>query len=73
MSLVDRTQGPPTLPNGHPFDDVQSSRYWSATTDAVGTSFARVVLFVNGFVFDDVKGVGNFVWCVRGGQGHDGF
>ena len=77
-TLVDDTQGPPTLPSGHPFDTnaVQSSFYWSSTTDAGVTAGAWVVDFSNGGVssggFD--KGVpSGFVWCVRGGQGHDAY
>jgi hypothetical protein len=75
-TLVDDTQGPPTLPSGHPFDTnaVQSSFYWSSTTDAAVTFGAWVVNFSNGNVerggFDKVTPSAR-VWCVRGGQGHD--
>ncbi len=65
--------GGPDLPLGHPFDDVQSFFYWSATTNPGNTDVAWGVVFANGNVLthdkldDDV-----FVWCVRGGQGVDG-
>ncbi len=61
----------PTLPSGHPFQNVQSSFYWSATTFAGVSSSAWVVSFSNGFVGVDAKSVDYFVWCVRGGQGVD--
>jgi len=73
-SLADTSQPAPTLPDGNPFSNVQSSFYWSATTVANNTSFAWVVFFLNGVV--GVGGKTNdtnvFVWCVRGGQGIDG-
>jgi hypothetical protein len=74
-SLVDTSQPAPTLPAGHPFSNVQSvqsSFYWSSTTLAGFTSNAWVVTFFSGFVGSDIKSLGNFVWCVRGGQGIDG-
>lgn len=72
-SLVDASQANPALPAGQPFSDVQSSLYWSATTNAVDTSFAWGVDFLGGRV-DVVSGkIGSlFAWCVRGGQGIDG-
>ncbi len=76
MSLVDQTQANPALPNGNPFEDVQLFTYWSATTDAILTSSAITVRFDGGGLGTADKGSGStvvFVWCVRGGQGHDGF
>ena len=71
-SLVDTSQPAPTLPAGHPFSNVQSSDYWSATTDASGP-FAWDVDFVDGHVSSGDKSFAFFfVWCVRGGQGIDG-
>jgi len=74
-SLVDPNNpgGDPDLPPGNPFDDVQSSFYWSSTTLAGDTSLARRVFFLTGGVTELDKTGFNFVWCVRGGQGHDGF
>jgi hypothetical protein len=63
--------GNPDLPPGHPFSNVQSSGYWSATTGAFGPSVAWVVDFSNGGVFTDGKAATVFVWCARGGQGVD--
>ena len=63
----------PRLPPGHPFSNVQSSTYWSATTDHGADNLAWVVNFSNGDV--DNHGakvlVTHRVWCVRGGQGVD--
>jgi hypothetical protein len=64
--------GGPDLPLGHPFDNVQSSLYWSATTDAGNTSNAWFVDFGDGDVDTLDKFNLLFVWCVRGGQGIDG-
>lgn len=74
-SLVDRSvPGPgPKLPAGHPFTDVQSAGYWSATTRAeFSSNVAWYVLFDQGFVnFRPVDDLFHF-WCVRGGRGVDG-
>jgi hypothetical protein len=71
-SLVDPTQSNPALPAGHPFSDVQSSDYWSATTAASYEIFARAVGFHDGGVDAGDKSVGAYyTWCVRGGKGLD--
>ena len=73
-SLVDPNNptGDPDLPPGHPFSNVQSSSYWSATTVASDASGAWIVGFGNGVVNGDGKRVSLHVWCLRGGQGIDG-
>ena len=73
-SLVDGNStntSSPRLPSGHPFQHVESSFYWSATTLAFDTSLAWGVLFSDGGVSAVGKTNGSFVWCVRGGQGVD--
>lgn len=71
-SLIDQTAlVSPTLPAGHPFSNVTSGAYWSATSDAGNTGNAWDVRFHNGNVFPDDKALDLFVWCVRGGQGID--
>ena len=72
-SLIDPTvpYPGPTLPAGHPFSNVRSDVYWSATTFAPDASFAWGVVFSNGVVDHGVKTFTGFVWCVRGGQGVD--
>ena len=67
-SLIDPSVAPPgpTLPSGHPFNDVQSAGYWSATTSAEDRSDAWFVYFGIGFVDSDSKTFSGQVWCVRG-------
>jgi hypothetical protein len=71
-SLVDPSQSSPALPPGHPFANVQSSEYWSATTDADDPGEAWRVSIDDGQVDRGNKTNDNhFAWCVRGGQGAD--
>jgi hypothetical protein len=75
-SLVDgdpANTSSPRLPPGHPFSsNVQSSFYWSATTNASNTSDAWFVFFGFGSVQENAGKVSSFlVWCVRGGHGVD--
>jgi hypothetical protein len=58
----------PALPPGHPFQNVQSAGYWSATADAGAPTFAWNVGFRGGGVGSDGKGGAGHVWCVRGGH-----
>ena len=72
-SLVDPAVASPgpTLPFGHPFGNVQSSYYYSASSFVNGPDFAWGVSFSNGAV-NGISVIGaNFGWCVRGGQGVD--
>ena len=73
-SLLDQTVAPPgpRLSAGHPFLNVQSSDYWSASTVASFATFAWFVGFGDGFVLNLGKSGALLVWCVRGGQGTDG-
>ena len=62
----------PFLPPGHPFLNVQSDGYWSATTDAEDPSNAwNVFFFVTGSVVPNNKTISGHVWCVRGGMQAD--
>lgn len=71
-SLVDTSvSGSPKLPSGHPFTNVQSFDYWSSTTNVNDASNAWLVGFNFGFVYYNGKGNDFYVWCVRGGHGHD--
>jgi hypothetical protein len=70
MSLTDPTVASPgpTLPPGHPFNNVQSL-YWSATASASNSSVALNVSFNDA---DDGGGLKTDIariWCVRGGKG----
>lgn len=67
-SLVDTTQVGLSLMTGHPFSNVQSEYYWSATADAEDLTDAWAVRFLQtGPVTTFGKTSGLFVWCVRGG------
>lgn len=74
-SLIDPTQSNPSLPTGHPFQDVQTVQndfYWSATTVAATPadqpSRAWTVRFMDGIVIDIDKSSPDPAWCVRGGM-----
>jgi hypothetical protein len=73
-SLVDSSVGTPapTLPPGHPFINVQSAFYWSATTHAVTPTTAWLVSFNTGLLGSDNKSSGSrLAWCVRGPMNAD--
>jgi len=73
-SLVDTLNEDPALPSDHPFINVQSDTYWASTTVAHDTLYATSVSFNDGSVYyGDGKAYSRYVWCVRGGQGHDGW
>jgi len=67
-SLVDPNNpgGNPDLAPGHPFINIRSAEYWSATTDAADPTVAWFVSFSSGTVH--TGGADRFVWCVRGGM-----
>ncbi len=56
------------LPEGHPFDGVQTAIYWSSTSIADYPAYAWRVHLDNGSVDDDGKAGTYYVWPVRGGQ-----
>lgn len=81
-SLIDPSVASPgpTLPPGHPFVNIQSANYWSATTEARSPSTAFYVIFRNGNVSNDLKDfeldvafVSYHAWCVRGGMNADAY
>jgi len=72
-SLVDKTSSSsPTLPPGHPFQNVLFGSafddYWTATTTAGSANAARVLNFRDGQIGASPKSDSQLVWCVRGGQ-----
>ena len=66
ISIVDRSKSSPTIVGG--FTNVESSNYWSSTTDDVHRFFAWDVGFSYGHVDVNNKNVSNYVRCVRAGQ-----
>ena len=64
-SLVDASQVDPSLPDSHPFTNVKSAIYWTATPDAKDRILAWHVSFFTGQVTVDGKHLNRRVWCVR--------
>lgn len=71
-SLVDpsMTAGS-TLPLSHPFTNVKTDVYWSATTLAGNPNSAWLVFFDTGKVTHAFKTITFHAWCVRGGINAD--
>ena len=67
-SLVDPSKISPTLPEGHPFINVQARPYWSNTLYETITTYAWGVNLSNGYVRNIPRKNYNFVWPVRGGS-----
>jgi hypothetical protein len=68
-SLIHPAQATPTFPPGHPFLNLQSGVYWSATANADDPSLAWNVFFNNGVVNGiNNKASSSHAWCVRGGM-----
>jgi len=70
-SLIDPSVASPgpTLPPGHPFTNVQSVYYWSATSRSDDPTRAWEVDFSGGSADDaQLKTLLSHVWCVRGGM-----
>jgi Protein of unknown function (DUF1566) len=70
-SLVDPGQFSPSLPPGHPFSNVQSAGYWSASSWHHDPSYALAAGFFDGGSSAAPKSTSDHFWCVRGGQGVD--
>jgi hypothetical protein len=57
----------PTLPAAHPFTNIQSVFYWSATSHSVTPTTAWTLSFNTGDLGSNNKASGNHPgWCVRG-------
>ncbi len=68
FSLLDDGKNNPSLPDGHPFSGVQSSWYWTSTTDAGNTDRGWCIGLGTGILWYYDKDPNNFyVWPVRGG------
>ena len=64
-SLIDYTRYDPALPEGHPFNNVRSFWYWTATTDVSYPGFAWYVSMFYGYVNCNRKTFKCYVWPVR--------
>ena len=69
-SLVDPSVASPgpTLPQGHPFLNIQPSNYWSASAHVENPTLTWGVGFGTGNVLGVSKAFDNRAWCVRGGM-----
>ena len=67
-SLVDPSVISPTLPEGHPFVNVQPLSYWSSTLYETITTYAWRVNFANGYVRQFPRKKYNYLWPVRSGK-----
>ena len=75
-SLIDASVAAPgpTLPAGHPFTNVQSASYFSATTNASTNTHVWSMNFNNGAVLNSaLKLDPGGVWCVRGGNNAEAY
>ena len=59
------------LPDGHPFQNVQSAKYWAATEDADESEHAWAVDISRGVPNVFSKDSLNMAWCVRGSMNAD--
>jgi hypothetical protein len=67
-SLLDQSQQDPALPQGHPFSNIKSAIYWSATPSATDDIVAWHVSFLRGEAVTDQKSQTRRVWCVLEGM-----
>jgi hypothetical protein len=68
FSITDHTRYNPALPAGHPFVNVQGGAYWSSTTSAHRTGYAKIFGTFMGNIGEAVKIAGDsYIWPVRGG------
>ena len=75
-SLIDASVAAPgpTLPAGHPFTNVQSASYFSATTNASTNTHVWSMNFNNGAVLNSaLKLDPGGAWCVRGGNNAEAY
>jgi hypothetical protein len=65
-SLIDLTQKDPALPLGHPFSNIKSAIYWTATPSPSDDIVAWQVSFFSGEAVTDQKSGTRRMWCVLG-------
>ena len=73
LSLVDPTRSNPSLPDGHPFLNVQLDYfYWSSSLGMTNLpTYAWGYDFRNANTSNVLKSTECYVWLVRGESGHD--
>ncbi len=68
LSIVDRSKYNPAINSAFKNVTTQQYGYWSSTSDANFTTYARIVSFDSGDTSYHNKVVSNYVRCVRAGQ-----
>jgi hypothetical protein len=63
-TLIDAEQQDPSLPPGHPFTNIKSEIYWTATPHPTDEIVAWQVSFFSGEPVTDQKSGMRRVWCV---------
>lgn len=65
-SLVDPSQHDPALPSDHPFSNIRSAIFWTATPSPSDDIVAWQVSFFTGEAVTDQKSGTRRMWCVLG-------
>jgi hypothetical protein len=68
-SLIEPEQHDPALPRGHPFQNIKSAIYWTATPSERDDIVAWHVSFLSGEAATDQKSQTRRVWCVLDQRG----
>lgn len=63
-TLIDTSQHDPALPAGHPFSNIKSEIYWTATPHPTDDIVAWQVSFFSGEPVTDQKSGTRRMWCV---------
>jgi hypothetical protein len=63
-TLIDTSQRDPALPPGHPFSNIKSEIYWTATPHPTDDIVAWQVSFFSGEPVTDQKSGTRRLWCV---------
>ncbi|MDE3019009.1 MAG: DUF1566 domain-containing protein, partial [Nitrospirota bacterium] len=67
-TLIDPQQKDPALPEGHPFANIKSAIFWTATPHPTDDIVAWQVSFFSGEPVTDQKSGTRRMWCVLGGS-----
>ena len=68
-TLIDLDQQDPSLPAGHPFRNIKSGIYWTATPHPKDDIVAWQMSFFSGQAVTDQKSGTRRLWCVLGDTG----
>jgi hypothetical protein len=65
-TLIDVSQHDPALPAGHPFSNIKSEIYWTATPHPTDDMVAWQISFFSGEPVTDQKSGTRRMWCLLG-------